>query len=92
MDIILTLLAIFIGLSPYFVAFALADMAIKNRHEWRVNEEWFSLRIGQETEFDDGGDNRSHDGDNQCPNLVTVSATKFFDILSDKGLFSFECV
>jgi hypothetical protein len=32
MDIILTLLAIFIGLSPYFVAFALADMATKNRH------------------------------------------------------------
>jgi hypothetical protein len=33
MDIILTLLAIFIGLSPYLIAFALADMATKNRHE-----------------------------------------------------------
>jgi hypothetical protein len=33
MDIILTPLAIFIGLSPYFVAFALANMATKNRHE-----------------------------------------------------------
>lgn len=33
MDIILTLLTIFIGFSPYLIAFALADRATKNRHE-----------------------------------------------------------